>query len=83
MQKQLFGSELGTPELGVLGESGIRTDSRMNELMLLMCCLVTLVVSVIPEFAQEKPVFLGFRMIWVGVSALQLAAVCCQAGQCL
>ena len=76
MQKQLFGSELGTPKLGIVGESGIRSDSRMNELMLLVCCLVTLVVSVISEFAQEKPVFLWVQddLGW---------CLCSAAGSCV
>ena len=59
----MFGSELGTPKLGVVGDSGVCLDPRGNGL--LVCCLVTLVVYALPAFARETPVFFGVRMIWV------------------
>lgn len=78
---QVSGWGVGTLKLNVLGDLGIHRSSRTNCLMLLVCCFAALVVSVINVFAWKKFMFFGFKAIWVCISALQLAAVCCQASQ--
>ena len=57
VQNLVFGSEFGTPKSGVVGDSDVRVDSRVNGL--LVCCLVTLVVSVAPVFARRRLCSLG------------------------